>query len=223
MDNERTRKKVVGITGGTGCGKTVVMELLRDRFRAGLIIADRIGHELMAPGGNNYLQILDHFGKVILASDGTIDRAKLSKIVFHDKEALADLNRISHPNIEREITVRLEEMQRDDSISFIALEAALLIECGYKKYLDELWYVYADEETRIRRLMEGRGYSEEKSRSVMKNQLREEEYIRNSDRVIDNSGSVEETYEKLKVMLEEKPLTDGRNRQESTGGEMADG
>ncbi len=200
------RKKVVGITGGTGCGKTVVMELLRDRFNAGLIIADRIGHELMAPGGKNYRDIIDCFGNVILTSDATIDRAKLSRIVFHDKEALEKLNSVTHPNIEKEIMDRIEEMQKDEDISFIALEAALLIECGYRKYLDELWYVYADEETRIRRLMEGRGYSEEKSRSVMRNQLREEEYIKNSDRVIDNSGSVEETYEKLRLMLEEKPL-----------------
>ena len=200
------RKKVIGITGGTGCGKTVVMELLRDRFNAGLIIADRIGHELMAPGGKNYKDIVDCFGNVILASDATIDRAKLSRIVFHDKEALQRLNSISHPNIEQEIAARIEEMQKDETISFIALEAALLIECGYRKYLDELWYVYADEETRIRRLMEGRGYSEEKSRSVMKNQLKEEEYKMNSDRVIDNSGSVEETCEKIRFMLEEKPL-----------------
>lgn len=200
------RKKVIGITGGTGCGKTVVMELLRDRFHAGLIIADRIGHELMAPGGKNYRDIIDCFGNVILASDATIDRAKLSRIVFHDKEALEKLNSVTHPNIEKEIMARIEEMQKDESISFIALEAALLIECGYRKYLDELWYVYADEETRIRRLMEGRGYSEEKSRSVMKNQLREEEYKINSDRIIDNSGTVEETYEKIRLMLEEKPL-----------------
>lgn len=203
---EKKRKKVIGITGGTGCGKTVVMELLRDRFQAGLIIADRIGHELMEPGGQNYLGIVDYFGTGILAPDGSIDRARLSGIVFRDKGALEVLNRISHPNIEREILSRIEQMQREEDISFIALEAALLIECGYKRYLDELWYVYADEETRIRRLMEGRGYSEEKSRSVMNNQLREEEYIRSSDRLIDNSGSVEETYEKLRVMLEERPV-----------------
>ena len=203
---EKQRKKVVGITGGTGCGKTVVMEILKEHFNAGLIIADLIGHELMSPGGMNYREIVKAFGEDILDEEGNINRPKLSKIVFSDKEKLEVLNQISHPNIEKAVVARLEEMQKDENISFIALEAALLIECGYLKYLDELWYVYANEETRIQRLMAGRGYTEEKSRSVMKNQLKEEEYLRNSDRVIDNSGSQEETYEKIRMSLEKKPL-----------------
>ena len=206
MTEKKQRKKVIGITGGTGCGKTVVMNILKDRFNAGLIIADLIGHELMAPGGANYKEIVKVFGEDILDEDGKINRPRLSKIVFSDKEKLEMLNQISHPNIEKAVVARLEEMQKDESISFIALEAALLIEGGYMKYLDELWYVYADEETRIRRLMAGRGYSEEKSRSVMKNQLKKEEYLRHSDRLIDNSGSEEDTYEIIRLSLEEKPL-----------------
>ena len=206
MTEKKQRKKVIGITGGTGCGKTVVMNILKDRFNAGLIIADLIGHELMAPGGANYKEIVKVFGEDILDEDGKINRPRLSKIVFSDKQKLEMLNQISHPNIEKAVVARLEEMQKDESISFIALEAALLIECGYMKYLDELWYVYADEETRIRRLMAGRGYSEEKSRSVMKNQLKKEEYLRHSDRLIDNSGSEEDTYEIIRLSLEEKPL-----------------
>ena len=206
MTEKKQRKKVIGITGGTGCGKTVVMNILKERFNAGLIIADLIGHELMAPGGANYKEIVKVFGEDILDQDGKINRPRLSKIVFSDKEKLEMLNQISHPNIEKAVVARLEEMQKDESISFIALEAALLIECGYMKYLDELWYVYADEETRIRRLIAGRGYSEEKSRSVMKNQLKEEEYLRHSNRLIDNSGSEEDTYEIIRLSLEEKPL-----------------
>ena len=206
MMEEKRRKKVVGITGGTGCGKTVVMKILKEHFNAGLIIADLIGHELMSPGGMNYKEIVKAFGEEILDETGNINRPKLSKIVFSDKDKLEILNRISHPNIEKAVVARLEEMQKDETISFIALEAALLIECGYMKYLDELWYVYADEETRIRRLMDGRGYSEEKSRSVMKNQLKKEEYLRNSDRLIDNSGTEEDTLENIRKSLEDKPL-----------------
>ncbi len=203
MNKTVKRKKVIGITGGTGCGKTVVMEIMEKRFGVGLIIADKIGHELMAPDGINYEEIVAYFGKDILKEDGTIDRNKLSPIVFANPEKMEKLNSITHPNIEKAILERIDLMQQDENISVIALEAALLIECGYKKYLDELWYVYADEDTRIRRLKEGRGYSEEKSRSVMKSQLKESEYQSHSDRIIDNSGSVEETYEKLKAIFEE--------------------
>ena len=209
------KKKVIGITGGTGCGKTVVMELLEKRFGAGLLIADKIGHELMAPGGKNYEDILAYFGKDILAKDGQIDRSVLSKIVFNDSAQMEKLNQITQPNIRTAILARLEEMQKDESISFIAFEAALIIEMGYKQYCDELWYVYADEDTRIRRLKEGRGYSEEKSRSVMKSQIKEEEYRKNCDRVIDNSGSVEETYEILRAVFEEMPMDEeGKNKED---------
>lgn len=201
MAQARKRKKVIGITGGTGCGKTVVMRLLEERFQAGLIIADLIGHELMAPGGKNYEEIVAYFGTDILDEDGQIVRPLLSKIVFSDKEKLQKLNDISHPNIWKEIYARLDAMQEREDISFIALEAALLVESGHTDCLDEMWYVYADEETRIRRLMEGRGYSEEKSRSVMKNQLKEEEFMKSCQQVVDNSGSVEDTYQNLCKIL----------------------
>ena len=100
---ENKRKKVVGITGGTGCGKTMVMKILKERFNAGLIIADLIGHELMAPGGSNYKEIVKTFGEDILDETGNINRPRLSKIVFSDKDKLETLNQISRNRIERYI------------------------------------------------------------------------------------------------------------------------
>ena len=81
------------------------------------------------------------------------------------------------------------------------MEAALLIETGYKNIVDEMWYIYADDPTRIRRLREARGYDEEKSRSIMSNQLSETAFREACDFVIDNSGELSETYRQIDERL----------------------
>ena len=82
------------------------------------------------------------------------------------------------------------------------IEAALLIEKGYKDMVDEMWYIRADEETRIKRLMESRGYTRKKALSIMKNQLSDEEFIKNSDVVIDNNSDPGKAFEEVKKRLE---------------------
>ena len=81
-----------------------------------------------------------------------------------------------------------------------------MIENGFEEILDELWYVYVKEETRIHRLMEGRGYSEEKSRSIMKQQLRDGEFRSHCSRVIDNNQDVDSLRAQLTQIFEEKKL-----------------
>ncbi|MCD8020451.1 MAG: dephospho-CoA kinase, partial [Clostridiales bacterium] len=149
-------------------------------------------------------QIVEEFGDGILAEDGSIHRPTLSAIVFADSEKLEKLNQITHPNVRKEIERRIEQYRLEANEAhyhLIAVEAALFIESGYDDMLDELWYVYADETTRIERLMEGRGHTEEQSRSSMKDQLSEETFRSHCDRVIDNSGTVEELRRQLEKLL----------------------
>lgn len=182
----------IGVTGGVGSGKSVVMELLEKESGAAVILSDLVAHDLMEPGAVSYRQIVGAFGEEVLDPDGRIDRPALSEIVFQDPEKLQKLNDITHPNVKREILARIARFREEGKVPLIAVEAALLIEDGYEALLDELWYVYVDEDTRIRRLMEGRGYSEEKSRSVMRQQMDEETFRQHCARVIDNSGAVEQ-------------------------------
>lgn len=188
----------VGVTGGVGSGKSVVMDLLEKEFGAGVILSDLVAHDLMEPGAISYRKIVETFGNEILDPDGRIDRPSLSKIVFGDPEKLQKLNDITHPDVKQEILARIDRFREEGTVSLIAVEAALLIEDGYETLLDELWYVYADADTRIHRLMEGRGYSEEKSRSVMRQQMDEETFRRHCVRVVDNSGAVEDLRGQLK-------------------------
>lgn len=195
---------VIGITGGVGAGKSVVLSMLREHFHAEIIQADLVARELMEPGRASYRQVAAHFGKEILAEDGTIDRTALASLVFCNPQLLEELNGLTHPEVKKEITRRIEEIQKRGTASCIALEAALLIEGGYEAMLDSLWYIYADKETRLRRLEENRGYSREKSHSIMEQQLGEEEFRTHCDVVIDNSHDREMLYRQLKTTMQDK-------------------
>lgn len=192
--------KVIGITGGVGSGKSVVMHLLEENYNAAIILSDLVAHELMQIGGINYKEIVKAFPGVT-KEDGTIDRKKLGNIVFHDEKKLQQLNDITHPNVIDELKRRIAALKKKDNISFIALEAALLIEEEYECLYDELWYVYAQKEVRIKRLEEGRGYTREKSLSMIQHQRSDEVFLRKCDKKIDNSFSIEETKKQLDAIL----------------------
>lgn len=191
----------IGITGGVGSGKSVVMELLEKEFNAAVILADLVAHDLMEPGAISYQQIVAEFGTEILDKDGRIHRPSLSRIVFGHPERLEKLNAITHPNVKKEILARIARFREEGEVSLIAVEAALLIEGGYEEILDELWYIYVKKEIRIRRLMEGRGYSEQKSSAIMEQQLTDEVFRSHCSRVIDNNEDVSSLRKQLTQIL----------------------
>jgi len=94
QNKEQNNMKVVGITGGVGSGKSVVMNILKEKYGAEVILADLVAHDLMEPGQQNYLDIVEAFGEGILAQDKTIDRPALAKVVFGNQERLARLMRL---------------------------------------------------------------------------------------------------------------------------------
>lgn len=199
---KQNNMKVIGITGGVGSGKSVVMDILQKEYGAEIILADLVAHDLMEPGQQNYIDIVEAFGEEILAKDKTIDRPALAKVVFGDKDKLIRLNAITHPNVKKEIFRRIDAIKEKGEASFIAVEAALLLEEGYQKDFDAMWYVYVDEATRIERLKEGRGYTEEKCREIMAKQLPEEVFRKECSTVIDNHLGILETEKQIKTAVE---------------------
>lgn len=190
--------KVLGITGGVGAGKTTVLNYMENRYGARVIQADQVAHRLMEPGQICHQRIAASFGTQILREDGTIDRGKLGAQVFENREKLRRLNELVHPAVKEWIRREIEKSRREAKTPFLVIEAALLIEEHYEEICDELWYVRADTEVRLRRLMESRGYTRERSRSVMANQLPDEVFRRHCQFVVDNGGDiVENTYEQI--------------------------
>lgn len=200
QDGFNVPMKVIGITGGIGCGKSEVLRFLEDQG-AYVIEADKLAHSLMSKGQKAYDNIVDEFGRGILSEDGEIDRGKFSRLVFQDEALLARLNDIVHPEVKEYIINDINDKRTAGTIDYYIIEAALLIQDGYKDICDEMWYVYADVDTRLSRLVKGRGGEASKYLSVMDNQDDEDYYRLHSDEVIDNSGDFENTQNVLKALL----------------------
>jgi dephospho-CoA kinase len=151
---------VIGLTGPIASGKSTVAELLRERG-AEVIDADRVYRSLLAPRSALWRRVVEQFGPAIVRSDGEIDRVALASMVFTDPEALADLDRITHPAVVKEIRTRIAKTKAP----LVVLEAVKLVQAGLAPEVDALWFITADPETRLRRLMSRSGMDEASARA----------------------------------------------------------
>ena len=192
--------KVIGITGGVGCGKSAVMDFLAQEYDALILKADSIGHLLMEPGQVCYTQMKAHFGERIINEDGTINRTEVARIVFSDPTELAFQNGLMHPAIRTRILEQIENATRQGR-AYCFVEAALLLEDHYDDFCDEVWYIYTDVSVRRRRLKESRGYTDEKIDEIMAKQMTETEFKNRTAFTVDNSGSLEQTKEQIRERM----------------------
>ncbi len=187
------RTNIVGVTGGVGAGKSTVLDHLRDNYNCRVILSDQVANDIKKKGYPAYDSLVELLGKEILGDDGEIDKSRMAQAIFNDKNTLERVNNILHPAVNTFIINIVEDERKKGILDFVFVEAALLIENGYKEIVDELWYVYVDEDTRRARLKESRGYSDEKITGIMKQQLDEVTFRKNADFVIDNGKSIRET------------------------------
>ncbi|MDE6434508.1 MAG: dephospho-CoA kinase [Lachnospiraceae bacterium] len=193
--------RIIGITGGIGTGKSTILHLLEEKYQAYIVETDKLAHELMKPGCFAYNKIVEHFGMKILLEDKNIDRTKLGGIVFHDERERIALNDIVHPVVKQYIIADIENKRREGFVKIYVIEAALLIEDGYKDICDELWYIHVEKEERIKRLLAGRGESRKKWEAVIESQSSEEFYKKNCEKIVDNSKNLEKTADIVNDLL----------------------
>ena len=193
--------KVIGITGGVGAGKSEILKYLKEKYKAVVIEADKVGHLLMEPGGACYYSIVEKFGSSILNGDQTINRTKLGKVVFADEALLKELNKIIHPRVKSHIVSEIAKERAYHRTNYFVVEAALLIEDHYDVVCDELWYIHTEESVRAKRLKEARGYDDEKIASICANQKSPEEFRSACQVVIDNSGDLAGTQKQIDEQL----------------------
>lgn len=194
---------VLGITGGVGSGKSRVLYDLEKNHHAYIVEADKLAHNLMEPGRPIYREIIRQFGDDIVTDEEPylINREKLGKIVFSDKEKLALLDSITHPLVKEEILRQIEEKKTSGSIRLFVIEAALLIQDGYKDICDEIWYIWVPQEIRITRLMAQRGYTRERCLSMFQSQESDEYYKRYADFTINNQFDYKNSSKQLNARL----------------------
>lgn len=198
--------RFIGITGGVGAGKSAILHYIEEHYRARVLLADEIAHDLMMPGTKCYDTIRENFeSEQIFCPDGSLDRVRMAEVIFADEKKRERLNGIVHPAVKKAILEIYRQEKQEGRLDYLILEAALLIEEHYDEICDELWYIDTSESNRRIRLKESRGYSDEKIDGIVRSQLTAEEYRRHCKKVIDNNGSVGDTFLQIeKIFGEEK-------------------
>lgn len=174
---------IIGITGGTGCGKTTLLNLIADH--GGLILdCDAIYHELLRSDKDMLAAIDQRFPGVV--ENGTLNRKKLGSIVFADENALLDLNRITHAAVKREVLRQLKPVT-----ALAAIDAIGLFEGDLAVLCDVTVSVTAPEEARVQRLMQRDGISEDYARSRIRAQHNEDWFRERCDHVLVNDQNLD--------------------------------
>ncbi len=184
---------ILGITGGTGCGKTTVLQAVKDLGGA-VLDCDAIYHRLLAESPELLAAIENRFPGVV--TGGRLDRKKLGKLVFGDPHALLDLNKIAHGAVKQEV-LRLLTPRPD----LAAIDAIALFEGGLAELCDYTVAVTAPKEERLRRLMARDGITEEYALARINAQKTAEQFREMTDFCLENNGTMEQLYEKAKALL----------------------
>ena len=197
--------RIIGITGGVGSGKTELLTYIEKHYSCRIILADQAAHQVEQKGQPCYEELIRLLGHDICGEDGQIDKKSMADRIFGSRELLAQVNQLIHPAVKQYIIGEIQKEKERNEISFFFIEAALLIEDHYDLICDELWYIYADEAVRRRRLKESRGYSDEKITAIIKQQSSEEIFRKYCRVVIDNSTTLAHAYEQIDAALGGNP------------------
>lgn len=162
-------------------------------------MADEIARELLNPGGEALLQLKKCFPEDVFTKGGAIDRERMAAYIFQNPAKREEMNAVVFPLVREKI---VEEISKTEDEELLVIEAALLIEEHYDEICDVMWYIYSSEDHRRARLKENRGYSEERIQAMFRSQLSEDAFREGCDVVIDNDGSLLDTYAQIKENLQ---------------------
>ena len=190
---------VFGLTGPSGAGKGEVSDLFAS-FCIPVLDADKIYHQLLIPPSPCLTELSRHFGPEILNVDGGLNRRALSAIVFSDKHELEKLNRITHAYVMGTIR-RWLEYYRNDGIGAVVLDAPQLFEAGAEKECNIVISVLSSRENSIRRIIARDGLTREEAEKRLNAQKSDAFFRANSDYVIENDGTLDDHFPKVKKIL----------------------
>lgn len=191
---------IIGLTGNIGSGKSTVSRRLAE-LGAEVIDTDQVARDVVAPDTPGLEKIVREFGPGVLGSSGELDRAGMASLVFNNPGARARLEAIIHPEVIRVVALRISDYLEGRGITLLlVVEAPLLIEAGMHGMMDEIWVVTVSPEEQVKRVMARSGLSREDVLNRIKAQMPQEEKLKYADRVIDNSGNIEETIRQVDTL-----------------------
>lgn len=206
MKQQEGPSLLLGVTGGVGAGKSTILEILEHSYGFHVIETDQVARRLMEPGGESYEAVCRLIGPEGLCEDGSINRSWLAGRMFQDDGLRRRIDQLVHPLVWRAAFREAAGIAGRP----VVIESAVPAK-EFRDNCQEMWYVYTSRENRGRRLMESRGYSEERCCSMIDSQAPEETYRSISDAVIDNNAGAQEVREQVAGLLEGKyPRTKDR-------------
>jgi len=192
----------IGLSGGIGAGKSTVSSTFSDL--GGIVVdGDVISREVVEPGTEGLAKLVEAFGEQILSDDGSLNRPALAAIAFSDEEKRQTLNGIVHPLVGKRRSELIDEAG-DDAV--IVEDIPLLVESGMAPMFPLVIIVNADEDLRVKRLIEHRGFSEEDARARIAAQATEEQRRAVADVWLDNTGSADELVEQARALWHQRIL-----------------
>ncbi|MBN9417174.1 MAG: dephospho-CoA kinase [Candidatus Eremiobacteraeota bacterium] len=188
----------IGLTGGIASGKSAVAEFLQ-KEEIPVVDADEVSRAVMRPGSSLFHDIVQAFGHEVLNQDGDLDRAVLGEKVFSNPQALERLNALTHPVIWAEMQRQVTDLEKVHPL--VVVMVPLLLENKRQDWVDEVWLVSLPRAVQKARLMERNHLTEEQAEARISAQMPLEEKRALADRVIDNSGTLEQLHQSLLEVL----------------------
>jgi dephospho-CoA kinase len=193
------RARRIGITGPIGCGKSQVARWL-GKLGAATVDADTVAREVTAPGEPAHDAVLARFGSAVTATDGTLDRAALARIVFADPAELRDLEAIVHPAVRPRILAAIDAADAAGAPA-VAIEAIKLVEGGLAELCDEVWLVACDAAAQRERLLARGTLAADADRRIEAQAGLSDRIAPVATRVVDTSGEPAVTRELVEALF----------------------
>lgn len=190
---------IVGLTGSIGTGKSTIANRFKE-LDIPVVDADLIARQVVEPGEAAYEQIVETFGEGILQLDKTLDRKALGAIVFQDDTKRKELNAIIHPAIRKEL-IHQRDQYVDEGVKCVVVDIPLLYESNLIDYVDKVLVVYVDEEVQLQRVVSRDKSTEKEAKQRIDSQIPVAEKAKQADAVIDNNGTVEQSFQQLDEVL----------------------
>lgn len=190
---------ILGLTGGIASGKSTVSAMLAD-LGAPLIDFDALARLVVEPGRPALKSITDYFGKTVLRADGTLDRKKLSGIVFNHPEKRRKLEEFTHAAIFEEYLIQVARLEAANPGAIIQVAVPLLMELNLQSMFDQVLVVYVTPAQQVARLAARDGISATAAANILDAQLPIDEKVAAADYVIDNGGTLEDTRQQVEIL-----------------------
>jgi dephospho-CoA kinase len=193
---------IVALTGGIASGKSTVARMFKDEG-AHLIDFDYLARLVVEPGKPAWREIIDYFGPKILSHDRTLNRSALAKIIFSDDKSRKILESFTHPRIFEERDTLIKAIKEKDPSSIVIIDFPLLFELGLNKKFDKVILVYVKRDIQLKRIIKRDGLEKEEVERRLDAQILIEEKRSFSDYIINNEGSLNNTRDQVRNIINE--------------------